>query len=349
MDKVLKQRLVGASILIALAVIFLPMLFDHGSEESVGQRELAFELPERESGDRRVRRLALDPDQARKPSNESQAEAPGELPSESSTREEESGTEPGQRQADESSRDQRPEAGPRSRDSAQEDVEGAGREAVPITDDESAGKEPAPENIEAAESEVESAGAQPPDEPEPGPPSESEPEPGSTPGAAFEEGWVVQVAVFSNRETANSIRQRLHDLGHRVSMDVLIRDQAELFRLRTGPYEDEAAAHQARDQIATTVAGVQPVTRELSREGSTEDRHGLVVQVGSFASRNNAERLVGQLTDAGFDAFMYGEESGGRTIWRVRVGAYEERAEAERLLETLRAEQGLEGIVVSHP
>jgi DedD protein len=166
---------------------------------------------------------------------------------------------------------------------------------------------------------------------------------------AVEGRWVVQVAVFSSRDTANQIRQRLSDLGHRVSMDVLIRDQAELFRLRTGPYADEATAEQARGQIAATVAGVDPVTRELSGGGSAEDRHGLAVQVGSFASHNNAERLVAQLTGAGFDAFMYGEETGGRTIWRVRVGGYEQRADAERLLETLRNEQGLEGIVVSHP
>jgi cell division septation protein DedD len=31
------------------------------------------------------------------------------------------------------------------------------------------------------------------------------------------------------------------------------------------------------------------------------------------------------------------------------VGGYEQRADAELLLETLRNEQGLEGIVVSHP
>jgi cell division septation protein DedD len=46
---------------------------------------------------------------------------------------------------------------------------------------------------------------------------------------------------------------------------------------------------------------------------------------------------------------MHGEESAGRTIWRVRVGSFAERADADALLERLRSEEGLEGIVVSHP
>lgn len=326
MDKVLKQRLVGASILIALAVIFVPMLFDSGADDAVEERELALDLPERPSGDRQVRRLPLDPDQARRPPAESQAEPSRETRPEPAVRqpdprpvEEEAVTEPAPGQSQDSTGHEGPES-----------------EAEPA-ESEPAGSESGPEQEEA-----------PPAEPEPArsdPVQESAP----APAASVEGDWVVQVAVFSSRETANSIRQRLDDLGHRVSMDVLIRDQAELFRLRTGPYADEDTAEQARGQISATVAGVEPVTRELSGGGDVEERSGMAVQVGSFASHNNAERLVGQLNEAGFDAYMYGEETGGRTIWRVRVGAYEERAEAERLLETLRDERGLEGIVVSHP
>lgn len=333
MDKVLKQRLVGASILIALAVIFVPMLFHDGGDDAVEQRELSLDLPERGSGDRQVRRLPLDPDQARRPPpSDSQAQPPRDTRPEPQPVQEEEQAEPARQQPDDST------AG-----------DGAGSEAVQpeASADDSVPEAATAEPIERDDGDEQEESAPEPETPEPVRDVASEPEPES--GAPVAGDWVVQVAVFSNRETANSIRQRLDELGHRVAMDVLIRNQAELFRLRTGPYADESAADQARGQIAATVAGVDPATRELSGNGASEDRQGLVVQVGSFASHNNAERLVGQLTEAGFDAFMYGEEAGGRTIWRVRVGAYENRADAERLLETLRDERGLEGIVVSHP
>ncbi len=340
MDKVLKQRLVGASILIALAVIFLPMLFEGGEDDAVEQRELAIDVPERESGDRQVRRLALDPEQARRPPDESQARPP------EATRPEPTARRSEPQPAEAESREERVEQ-PAREEPVQEDELAATEDSAPTRSD--AQSEAAPEPG-AAEPEAAEAPAESDTQAQPEAARETPDEASSSPAMDAVEGrWVVQVAVFSSRDTANQIRQRLSDLGHRVSMDVLIRDRAELFRLRTGPYADEATAEQARGQIAATVAGVDPVTRELSGGGSAEDRHGLAVQVGSFASHNNAERLVGQLTGAGFDAFMYGEETGGRTIWRVRVGAYEQRADAERLLETLREEQGLEGIVVSHP
>lgn len=323
MDKVLKQRLVGASILIALAVIFLPMLFDGGENGADEQRELAIDVPERESGDRQVRRLALDPDQARRPPSESQAQPP-----------EEPRPDPALRRPEPQTVEEGPEPGRK---------DDAGDEAADEAAD--AGADMADEPASDSDADADASGQAPAESAD-----EAEGKTETTPEMDAADGsWVVQVAVFSNRETANAIRQRLGDLGHRVSLDVLIRDQAELFRLRTGPYADEAAAEQARGQIAATVAGVDPVTRELSGAGAAEDRHGLAVQVGSFASRNNAERLVGQLTEAGFDAFMYGEETGGRTIWRVRVGIHQERAAAESLLQKLRDEEGLEGIVVSHP
>lgn len=332
MDKVLKQRLVGASILIALAVIFLPMLFDSGENDGVEERELALDVPEQDAGDRRVRRLALDPEQARRSPGESQAEPPSSEPRTEASQPLEEPSRPEPIEQDQGTTvDEEPPDSNVSQPTESEGVE-----------------EVEPRSETGAQS-IERDDEQQTTSDQTGPKREQADASERSSSSSVEGRWVVQVAVFSSRETANSIRQRLNDLGHRATMDVLIRDQAELFRLRTGPYLDETTAERARGQIAATVAGIEPVTRELSSDGAAENRQGLAVQVGSFASHGNAERLVEQLTEAGFDAFMFGEETGGRTIWRVRVGAYEERADAERLLETLRDEQGLEGIVVSHP
>lgn len=66
MDKVLKRRLIGASILIALAVIFLPMLLV--DPDAVNGRSVSeIEIPPMPETAREVRRIPLDPDADRRP------------------------------------------------------------------------------------------------------------------------------------------------------------------------------------------------------------------------------------------------------------------------------------------
>jgi DedD protein len=315
MDKVLKQRLIGASILIALAVIFLPMLFDGGEEERA-PRQLALDLPERPEGQREVRRLPLDPDRARTPPRDTEAEPPADMASDL------------QRE---------PEPAPVGEPQPLPDPVA---EPEPTPDVEPV-PEPAPEPLPDPVPEA---------EPEPEPVPEPEPAPEVTP-AASDGDWIVQVAVFSNRGTAERIGDQLDGLGHSVAIEAMTRDESELWRLRTGPYASRGDADTARGQIAATVTGVEPVVRSrgTTQPASTTDRSGYAVQVGSFASRNNADRLIAQLVDQGHDAYVYSEESGGRTIHRVRVGIFAEREDAQTLQARLRDEAGLEGIVVSHP
>lgn len=328
MDKVLKQRLVGASILIALAVIFLPMLFN-GDDGERTQRQLTLDLPDRPSDSgREVRRLPLDPDAARQPSAETVAEVPEQpVP--------DSGGEAGGMDDSGSAASEEPEAD----DAEPQEVEA---QAMAEPDEPAAGDR---ETDSESESDSDSDGEQ---EVVAEGPTAADPEPVD---ATADGDWVVQVAVFSNRESADRISERLDGLGHEAMVDVLVRDQAELFRLRTGPYTSEDDAERARNQIAATVAGVEPAVRSFDGDtgGASSRDSGYSVQVGSFASRNNAERLVARVREHGHDAFMHEEESGGRTIWRVRAGLFDDREPAESLLETLRSEAGLDGIVVNHP
>jgi cell division septation protein DedD len=62
-----------------------------------------------------------------------------------------------------------------------------------------------------------------------------------------------------------------------------------------------------------------------------------VVQVGVFAKRANAERLVRSLQEQGFHAQISENTSTGRTLWWVRTGAVAEHAAAEQLSARLRA------------
>jgi DedD protein len=64
---------------------------------------------------------------------------------------------------------------------------------------------------------------------------------------------------------------------------------------------------------------------------------GWMVQVGSFASRQNAERLARELKSKGFAASVSESRGGGRNLYRVRVGPEADRAAAQAVLAKLRA------------
>jgi len=73
---------------------------------------------------------------------------------------------------------------------------------------------------------------------------------------------------------------------------------------------------------------------------------GFSVQLGSFASRDNAQRLVKELKSQGFAAFML--DRGKGKLYRVRVGPAADRAQAAALAAKLRA-IGQPGSIVPYP
>ena len=68
----------------------------------------------------------------------------------------------------------------------------------------------------------------------------------------------------------------------------------------------------------------------------TGDSGAWMVQLGSFASRTNAERLARQVRAGGFRVSV-SRGSSGRRLYRVRVGPAHDREAATQLAEKLRA------------
>lgn len=322
MDKVLKQRLIGATILIALAVIFVPMLFDAPDDRPA--RELTIELPDAPGDRAPVRRLPLDPDQARRVAPESTAEAPTRYVPETPI--------VVQSPAEETPLESLPEPDPE-----------------PLPELEVVATEPAPEPE-----------PEPATETVPAPRSEpSSPRQETAPAVveAVETGvtaWLVQVASFGSRQAASEVVERLGRLGHLAGIDPLVRGETTLYRVVAGPYAAREDAERARNQIVQTVAGVDPIVRsgpvpaDLAAPG-TEGGAAYAAQVGSFASRSNAVRLRDQIQSHDLPGFLHEDQAGSRTIWRVRIGPVGSRSEAEALLAQVSERMGLEGLVVSHP
>ena len=117
--------------------------------------------------------------------------------------------------------------------------------------------------------------------------------------------------------------RRAREAGSRAAAAV----PTQLRRRRTGPSQHRCTAPAPRQRTAPAARG------------------SFVVQLGSFGSRDNADRLVRDMTAKGFTAFVAPITSDGRELYRVRVGPTRDRAAAEALAAQLRR-MGQSGSIV---
>jgi DedD protein len=98
-----------------------------------------------------------------------------------------------------------------------------------------------------------------------------------------------------------------------------------------------APAPQTAPQPAPPVsANPMAPTNNLAAAAPRTEPGTFVVQLGSFGSRENAERLVRDMTAKGFATFIAPITSNGRELYRVRVGPTRDRASAEALAAELK-------------
>ncbi len=101
------------------------------------------------------------------------------------------------------------------------------------------------------------------------------------------------------------------------------------------PARIQPAAAQLDRQPAPIATSTSTPTAALAHSEATPDQWG--VQLGSFSNRENANRMVNDLVDQGFPAHVSVTSSGGRSMYRVRVGPRPSRASAAELARTLAA------------
>ena len=326
MDIALKQRLVGASVLIAFAVVVLPMLFG-GRPDSASPGATRIEIEENpEEIQFETRRFPIG--EAPAPENVPPSEPPRlELPAPARTVAVEPES-PGNEATAETT---------------------AANDAVPppIAGDEAlSGAETGP-----AEAAPEAESPPPPE------PAVAETQPASKPTAAPASvtggRYVVQVASFGSSSNATKLSSRLRDLGYAVLTDTVSSDVGTLNRVRVGPYGSESEAERAVAQLRQQVEGSKPRVMDLQpgrAERVTEPSDPLVrwvVQVGSFSSAANADNLVAKLRLEGLSAYSEQVSRSGSTIYRVRVGPFVDREEAIGAGRRINERLSLDGVVMS--
>jgi cell division septation protein DedD len=345
MDKALKQRLVGASVIIALAVIVLPMLLS-GRPEGGSEQAQKMEIPPRPDELAFETRRFPVTDAVAEPRSGANAytgsatasQALPALPAAKTTPDEEkvdsAGTQPGPAEGSV------PEAQ-------------VGAQSVVGPESASGAAPPAAQEIPAPGTLEHDLAADVQAEPASGPATDS-----STPATNAQEAevgsrYVVQVTSLSNTENARQLVSQLQKQGFPVVLDTVESDVGRLSRVRVGPFSKETEAVEVSARIKNEFKGTSPRVLDLKpglAAPVTNPEDPLVrwvIQLGSFNESANAQKLVDQLRSDGMTAYLETITAKSTTTYRVLVGPFLEREEAIRTQQQLSDHLKINGVVMS--
>ncbi|MCZ6784197.1 MAG: SPOR domain-containing protein [Proteobacteria bacterium] len=101
-----------------------------------------------------------------------------------------------------------------------------------------------------------------------------------------------------------------------------------------------AAKSVDRPAVAAPPPSARPAPAPRSAARRAEEPESIAIQVGAFGERKVADGLRKRLRDAGFPAYLAAAARAGDP-WRVRVGPYGTRGEAEQIASRLKLAEKL--------
>ncbi len=184
------------------------------------------------------------------------------------------------------------------------------------------------------------------------------PAPALPPATAARGHYTLNLSAYSASGAAHLI-QRVRALGYPASGHVIQRAGKSLTLVNAGPFETRAAAEAARLKIVQSIPGA-PAHLESGAStpsgdapaapaGSHARAGGWAVQVAAMGSQSDANALRDKLRAAGFDGFVDSVNVNGKRLWRVRAGPQTQRDDASRVRDQIKAKLGLPGNIVSVP
>lgn len=329
MDPALKQRLVGAAVLVALAVIFVPMLLEAPEPETTPAGQLPLEVPPRPDLPLQTRELPL--------SLPTPAPAPVAVdPDAVATVDVDSAP-----RVDALDPADRPE--PTAPPPVASPASAAPPTAAPAPSQAAAAQPAAPPPAPAA-----SVTAAPP----PAAPAASKP---PAPPVAVEGRFVVNLGSYGNRGNAEALAKRLEQRGFGIRSEAIQLDGKPALRLRAGPFRTRADAESAALRLNQAEPGARfsvgelEAAQPLATPATPRVASGFAVQLGAFKDEAEALALRDRLRKAGFTAYTERADSEAGRLWRVRAGPELERSRADALRDRIRQALKLDGLVVAHP
>ena len=345
MESQLKQRLIGAAVLVALAVIFLPMLVKGPAPDS-GVSDVPLKTPEAPQGDMQTRDLPLvAPEEA--PANGATgmpAHAAGNggdtLPTVDTTT---AGPAASQ-----------PEPSPDAADLAKPEpmlppTAAGGDYAVHF------GAYSSSVSADTVVSRLRAAQL----------PAYRE-----TTTVNGKSAWRVRVGPYATRADAETARLRANDVGKQSTARVVALDAADAATPATAsaskpapakpepaPAKPQPLPPEPAKPVATTKpapakpepAKPEPAKPTPAPKPSGASSVGFAVQLGAFSSADQANKKRDELRAAGFSAFVETAKTDKGSLTRVLAGPVVNRADADRLKAQIKTKTGADGMVRPHP
>jgi DedD protein len=145
------------------------------------------------------------------------------------------------------------------------------------------------------------------------------------------------------------------DLSVPAAVPSAVEPPAAASALETAAASPISQAAEVPSAAAASVAPTSPATpsapapRVTGPAAPPEPAGAWAVQLGSFASAANAEKLSRQIRALGFTPYVSAAGAGAAERFRVRVGPMIDRAAAERTLEKLKAQGQTPSLVPPKP
>jgi cell division septation protein DedD len=368
----LKSRLLGAAVLIALAVLFVPMFFS-GKPPAAGDQSVYLAIPQAPDRELQTKTMSLNPDAPISAPATTAAQPP--VPAAPGASSDQLAT------VDIGSR--------RPRDVETDPL--AGKPPAPTTVTTGSGASPTQPVIPmqgAAAPAPPAAGKLPAPTPTPTPTTATPPAaaptvakaapkvestkpvaaaPAPTPVAAAHGSYMLNLSAYASAANAATLQRRVQALGYSASSHQISQAGKPLTQVSAGPFATRTAAEAARLKIAQAVPGVQPrveghdpnhevVTAQASHAAPAvasasvaTKAGGWAVQLAALGSQTDANALRDKLRAAGFDGYVSPVQSGGRQLWQVRAGPQTQRADAQRVHDQIKAKLGIDGVVRQVP
>lgn len=114
------------------------------------------------------------------------------------------------------------------------------------------------------------------------------------------------------------------------------------------PEAAEKPAESAAKDKKTAASRPKPAAKSDEQPRAIVPDEGWSVQVGSFASRSNADGMLKKLKTKGYPAFIFRNAAENPPMFRVRVGPYTDQGLARETAQRLRQELSLDVKVVAN-
>ncbi|WP_267220748.1 SPOR domain-containing protein [Dyella silvae] len=346
----MKTRLLGAAVLIALAVLFVPMFFSSNPPATGGDESVSLAIPPAPDRDLQTKTMSLTPGAA-----PASTVAPASKPAVSVPTPAANATPVG-------SPDQLATVNigsNRPRDVETDPQAGQKPEPTTVTKPGSSAAQPMiPAQTKGAAAAATAAAKQAASSPAIPAPSQST----APPATAAHGQYSINLSAYASTASAQSLIQRVRALGYPASGRSISQAGKQLTMVTAGPFESRAAAEAARLKITQTIPGA-PARLEGSATTPAQDdapaattaaaaparTGGWAVQVAAMGTQADANVLRDKLRANGFDGYVDTVNANGKQLWRVRAGPQTQRADAVRIRDQIKTKLGVDGNVVTAP